>query len=88
MKKLSVSGLMLAAFLVGCAAAMVAAPLVVPPVRAGTSPTKWEYKCELTDANAETTTALANKFGAEGWEIASGVAASNGWGTYCFKRPL
>jgi hypothetical protein len=32
-------------FLLGCAVANVAGPLLVPPIRAGTSPQKWEQLC-------------------------------------------
>ena len=94
MKKLSVSGLMLAAFLVGCAAAMVAAPIIVPPVRAGTTPTKWEYKCEeiqLKRSFATETTKVANQYGAEGWEmitVTSMYMAPKVFTSMCFKRPL
>ena len=86
MKKLSVSGLVLAAFLVGCAAAMVAAPIVVPPVRAGTSPAKWEYDCAST--KVKEITATANKFGPEGWEMVNFAPSGGGWARVCFKRPL
>ena len=85
MKKLSVSGLVLAAFLVGCAAAMVAAPIVVPPVRAGTSPAKWEYNC--VDGPRKEHTDTANKFGAEGWEMVD-FEWKDSWVRSCFKRPL
>jgi hypothetical protein len=55
----------------GCATGGVAAQLVVPPVRASTSPTRWEYHC----AGAKTSddggvTSTLNKLGAEGWELA------------------
>ena len=86
MKKLSVSGLVLAAFLVGCAAAMVAAPLVVPPVRAGTSPAKWEYNC--VESKGSELTATANKFGAEGWDMVNHATVSTSWRSICFRRPL
>lgn len=46
-------GIIAIVFVVGCATGGVAAQLVVPPVRAGTSPTQWEYHyagAETTDA--------------------------------------
>src|SRR5690348_6309430 len=39
------NGIIAIVFIVGCATGGVAAQLVVPPVRAGTSPTRWEYQC-------------------------------------------
>ena len=84
MNKLSVSGLIVAAFLVGCATTMVAAPTIVPPARAGTAPVKWEYHCEyLEDA---TLTQTLNKFGAEGWELTVSSGSRNH--QYCLKRQL
>jgi hypothetical protein len=72
--------LALVAFVFGCATEA----LVVPPVRAGTNPTRWEYKCLDTwdperDGNA-------NKLGAQGWELAA-VGDRNGQ-RWCFKRAL
>ena len=63
-------------FLVGCLVGQV----VIPPVRAGTNPQRWEYMCA---PNSE-----ANKAGAQGWElvqIEKGTSFSNNW---CFKRTL
>jgi hypothetical protein len=64
----------------------------VPPARAGTNPTRWEYMClQSTDQ----ITANANRLGAEGWELAA--ASGAGWGqgvfadhvmVWCFKRSL
>jgi hypothetical protein len=50
----------------------VAAQLVVPPVRAGTAPTRWEYQCALVEGSYGTeVTPTLNKLGAEGWELVS-----------------
>lgn len=61
-------------FIVGCATGSVAAQLVVPPARAGTAPTRWEYHCLSIGGGAVTST--LNKLSAEGWELAS-VAPSH-----------
>ncbi len=72
---------------VGCVAATVAKDLVVPPVRAGTNPTPWEYQCGSGWVGGKLTTEgqtqYANKMGKEGWEVA--VAYGD---NLCFKRPL
>jgi hypothetical protein len=70
--------LALVAFVFGC----VTEALVVPPVRAGTNPTRWEYKC-FDALNPEEN---ANKLGAQGWELAAAEGGASG--TWCFKRPL
>lgn len=56
-------------FIVGCATGGVAAQLVVPPVRAGTAPTRWEYHCDDEGTTEKLTEAL-NEAGAAGWELA------------------
>jgi hypothetical protein len=74
----------------------VAAQLVIPPVRAGTSPMRWEYQCAYEDADAARATTTLNKLGAEGWELVGVVQAPiPGWhatGAYaytlCAKRAL
>lgn len=85
-------------FLLGCVSGGVAAQLVVPPVRAGTSPTRWEYACVSASTYGGRVTATANKLGAEGWELVSAAPASQakGWGDnyntdaymLCAKRAL
>lgn len=80
-------------FVIGCATGSVAGRLVVPAVRAGTSPTRWEYQCTTVPENEDETTAL-NKLGAEGWELTSFAPAR--WGNndsvreymFCAKRAL
>lgn len=84
-------------FIVGCATGGVAAQLVVPPVRAGTSPTRWEYQC-TTAATDNEATVLLNRLGAEGWELVTMAPAhaDNNAGlrykvdsyTACAKRAL
>jgi len=63
---------------IGCAAA----PFVVPPVRAGTNPQKWEYMCDQ-ETDEDVLVEKANKAGAQGWEM----TISNG-ALFCYKRPL
>jgi hypothetical protein len=80
-------------FVIGCATGGVAAQLVVPPVRAGTSPTRWEYKCVFVKAETVDLDATLNKLGAEGWELATMERHSNGTFiahdyTLCTKRAL
>lgn len=67
--------------IVGCAAA----PFIVPPVRAGSNPQKWEYACPRFFGFGETDKAArSNKLGAQGWELVTTDADV----VYCFKRPL
>ena len=72
------NGIIAMVFVVGCATGGVAAQLVVPPVRAGTSPTRWEYQCARVEGEAEVMTSSLNRFGAEGWELVSFVPARAG----------
>ncbi|HMF40231.1 MAG TPA: hypothetical protein VKQ32_06035 [Polyangia bacterium] len=75
-------------FVIGCAVGGVSSQFIVPPVRAGTNPTRWEYYClEDTEKLVE----RSDKLGAQGWEMtaASAVAAHNDpYFVWCFKRPL
>jgi hypothetical protein len=73
-------------FVIGCATGGVAAQLVVPPVRAGTSPTRWEYPCASAREEARAQEDL-NKLGAEGWELV-GVTVGSFRYTLCAKRAL
>jgi hypothetical protein len=70
------NGIIALVFVIGCATGGVAAQLVVPPVRAGTSPTRWEYQC--VDSERDALTSTLNRFGAEGWELASFAPARTG----------
>ena len=63
------NGIIAIVFIVGCATGGVAAQLGVPPVRAGTSPTRWEYQCVGADIHVEDVTDTLNKLGAQGWEL-------------------
>jgi hypothetical protein len=70
-----------ATFLTGC--------LQAPPIRVIHTPQpwqRWEYACmkpyNATGGSADVTSE-ANKYGAEGWEL----AASDGT-IWCFKRPI
>lgn len=86
------NGIIAIVFIVGCATGGVAARLIVPPVRAGTAPTRWEYQCAVADT--EFVTPTLNRLGAEGWELASMAPASTPFGhgaasyTLCAKRAL
>jgi hypothetical protein len=75
-------------FLIGCAVGGVSSQFVVPPARAGTNPTRWEYYCiEGIDRINE----RADKMGAQGWEMTASAAVQQHldaeW-IWCFKRPL
>jgi hypothetical protein len=70
------NGILGIVFIVGCAMGGAAAQLVVPPVRAGSSPTRWEYQCALAEADAAGVTSALNKLGAEGWELVGLVPAN------------
>ncbi|HEX3762901.1 MAG TPA: hypothetical protein VHW23_29595 [Kofleriaceae bacterium] len=63
-------GIIAIVFVIGCATGGVAAQLVVPPVRAGTAPTRWEYQCATVGVDGGMTSGL-NKLGAQGWELVS-----------------
>jgi hypothetical protein len=83
-------GIIAIVFVIGCATGGVAAQLVVPPVRAGTSPTRWEYQCAEAGFIADgTLTAKLNQLGAEGWELASMESVGfNKMHVACAKRAL
>jgi len=81
-------------FVIGCATGRVAGQFMVPPARAATTPTRWEYFCLRVPSGALTST--LNSAGAEGWELASVTPADAG-GRFggdvdvfvsCSKRPL
>lgn len=80
-RKISIGLGFVVAFLVGC----VVREVVVPPVRAGTNPTRWEYECTTGREITERQTDLFNVYGSRGWEL---VGAGN-WNhiVWCFKRP-
>lgn len=82
-------------FLIGCATGGVAAQIVIPPARAGTTATRWEHFCGRI--NAGLLTEQLNRAGAEGWELVSVVPARQGTEmgvttasefTFCSKRAL
>jgi hypothetical protein len=82
--------LLLGVFFAGCAAQQVASRYAVPPARADEPAHRWEYACQRAD---EDITKMANKFGAEGWEMAAAAGAGSGNGlaqhetmVWCFKR--
>ena len=89
------SGFIALVFVIGCATGGVASKLVVPPARAGTNPTRWEYLCA---ENSMLLSSDMTRSGAEGWELVSAVPVHQDRETgntlradgfvYCFKRPL
>jgi hypothetical protein len=86
MKQLTKVALLLGVFFLGCAAER----LVVPPARAGSTATRWEYICKQMDGGDQNITMMANQLGAEGWELAAtGAGGMTGTNvTWCFERPL
>jgi len=92
------SGIIAVVFIIGCATGGVAAQLVVPPARAGTTPTRWEYQCLSIGAKGGRMTSTLNQLGAEGWELVSMTSAhaehewTNAYDvdayTLCAKRAL
>lgn len=90
MNKLVLTLSLTVALLVGCIIGGVGAQLVVPPVRAGTNPAKWEYSCTTTKYDSpERVTEIANKYGRAGWEMSTAVGGGSGSSdTWCFKRRL
>ncbi len=83
MRNLVIALSLTVALLAGCIIGATASRLVVPPVRAGTSPPKWEYKC-FKDIDLEDIERKANKLGRAGFEM---TGTSYGF-KYCFKRRL
>ncbi|MBC8133508.1 MAG: hypothetical protein H7X95_11055 [Deltaproteobacteria bacterium] len=80
-----------AVFVIGCAVGGASSHFVVPPARAGTNPTRWEYYC--LETGEEGFLQKCNQLGAQGWEMAAGAGAGAGTGwdktmklTWCFKR--
>lgn len=62
-------------FLVGCATGSVASQLVIPPIRAGTQPQRWEYLCAQSSPETGKLSAALNNAGSAGWELVSTAAA-------------
>jgi hypothetical protein len=86
-------------FVIGCASGAVVSQLAVPPVRAGTNPTRWEYFC--SSAAPGSIQSDLNKMRIEGWELVNGFVSrfdgqvGGGVNSYaadayafCFKRAL
>lgn len=83
MKALTLSVALILAMLIGC----VAAQVIIPPVRAGSSPQRWEYLCgNIVFEGMSGFKKIAADAGREGWELV-GVFGGSG-DAYCFKRPL
>ena len=78
--------MVLAAFLAGCAASGVTSVLI-PPIRAGTTPPRWEYIRVESDSNSRAVPPTMNAYGAQGWELVTAIHAGS-YAERCFKRPL
>ena len=74
-------------FLLGGVAGGMGAQFVVPPARAGTSPTRFEYLCRWPEEGSGMRVADMNRAGSEGWELVTMTLVANQAVT-CFKRPL
>jgi hypothetical protein len=72
-------------FVIGCAAGGVASQMVIPPARAGTNPTRWEYLCSNVKQNVPETLAESGK---QGWEMVSAFPSHYEEGTGGFPRDL
>jgi hypothetical protein len=82
-------------FVIGCIAGGAASQMVVPPARAGTAPTRWEYLCSQS---THSPVDALNKAGEQGWELVTlfpstydkkiGGNLETGTFGYCFKRAL
>ena len=82
-------------FVIGCATGSIASQIVVPPVRAGTHPTRWEYACRKVSDQLSVT---MSELGEEGWELVSAFPSylDHKFGgsleaeaiTFCSKRAL
>jgi len=83
-------------FLIGCATGGVASQLVVPPIRAGTAPARWEYLCTEASPTPSSLTSHLNQLGTQGWDLVSATPLdkqiNGGGGTnsvvFCFRRGL
>lgn len=73
-----------AIFLIGCAVGGASSQFAVSKASAQQAAklARWEYHCEQENG-ANQSTQLANKLGAQAWEL----VGSNGSNVWCFKRP-
>jgi hypothetical protein len=55
----------------------------VPPARADSGVQRWEYACKQEGGRAQEVTDMANRLGAQGWQLVVNEAAAGIW---CFKR--
>ncbi len=82
---------LIAGFIAGCGAAVVA-PLIIPPAHAQTTQ-RWETLCVPVDRErtyqglVEATTTAGMAAGREGWEPFSTTTYAPGIIVICFKRP-
>ena len=89
---------LLITFLLGCVTTQIAMQsernFIVPPVKAGTNPQRWEYKCfHEHQSNAATIEVKSNRLGLKGWDMVSIGGAGGGMldghhVSICFKRAL
>ncbi len=91
MKKMSIGSVIIIVFLLGCASSSIVSQLLVPPVKANSNPTRWEYTCAIipdwyskNEEKKQTAMAKINEFGSQGWEMTETPDIHS----FCFKRPL
>ena len=86
MKRTIAVSLFLLGLAIGCVTATVSQNVVVPKVRAGTNPTRWEYQCnQISAPSIQDINNALNAMGDQGWEFFSQLSNSN---LLCYKRPL
>ncbi|MBI5512043.1 MAG: hypothetical protein HY903_25070 [Deltaproteobacteria bacterium] len=81
-------------FLLGCSvsvafvAGLLASDRLIPPAKAATTTSKWEYLCEpkMPKPWKEEGEAVLRDLGAEGWELVLQMQNPN-MDVWCFKRP-
>jgi hypothetical protein len=76
------------AFLAGCLAREVDWSQPIPPARAGASPQRWEYLCDLAPRGLNAVQELGNAAGGKGWEMVGFQGEGERVREVCFKRAL
>ena len=100
MRRMWIASVLMFGIGIGCVAATVAQNFVVPPVRAGANPTRWEVRCVGKDTPPIDNQYVNNahkeggwnhflmKMGSEGWEPFEVIHENFAMNGVCFKRPL
>jgi len=57
--------------------------LIVPSARADSGVQRWEYTCKQEGGRAPEVTDMANRLGAQGWQLVVNESVAGIW---CFKR--